>query len=142
MIFYILTVAKPVLSRPISGPPAGTLPHLTPGEGLGIAPGIPTVPNLRDPGGYKTHKGAIVARGLAYLCDTFNPMTAEDLTKLECLSLKSDYDPRITAEFKAKPDEMPLGVRCSLYKPLGARAGRVWWPAGSRHRARFRPPSA
>ena len=118
LIFFILSVAMPVLSQPTSGPPAGTLSQLPPGQSLGIALGIPTVPNLRDVVGYKTRNGAIVARGLAYRSDTFNPMTAEDITKLERLSLKNDYDLRTTAEAKAKPDEMPPGVRYHLLNVL------------------------
>jgi protein-tyrosine phosphatase len=98
--------------------PSGTLPQLPPGQSLGIALGIPTVPNLRDVGGYKTRTGAIVARGLAYRSDTFNPMTAEDIMKLERVGLKNDYDLRTTAEAKAKPDEMPPGVRYHLLNVL------------------------
>jgi hypothetical protein len=40
--------AMPVLAQPTSGPAAGTLPQLPPGQSLGIALGTPTVPNLRD----------------------------------------------------------------------------------------------
>jgi Tyrosine phosphatase family len=74
----------------IADPAAGTLPLLPPGQSLGIALGIPTVPNLRDVGGYKTRGGAIVACGLAYRSDTFNPMTAEDIGKLGRVGLKND----------------------------------------------------
>ncbi|MEJ2058525.1 MAG: tyrosine-protein phosphatase, partial [Desulfofustis sp.] len=75
VIFFTLLAAMPVLAQSIGGPAAGTLPQLPPGQSLGIALGIPTVPNLRDIGGYKTRDGAIVARGLAYRSDTFNPMS-------------------------------------------------------------------
>ncbi|MGA8017358.1 MAG: tyrosine-protein phosphatase, partial [Desulfobacterales bacterium] len=57
-------------------------------------------------------------RGLAYRSDTFNPMTAEDIKKLGRLDLKNDYDLRTTAEAKAKPDEMPPGVRYHLLNVL------------------------
>ncbi|MFZ1199752.1 MAG: tyrosine-protein phosphatase [Desulfobacterales bacterium] len=100
------------------GPSAGTLPQLAPGQSLGIALGIPTVANLRDVGGYETRDGATVARGLAYRSDTFNPMTAADIKKLERLALKNDYDLRTTAEVKAKPDEMPPGVHYHLLNVL------------------------
>lgn len=118
VIFFTLLAAMPVLSQPIGGSAAGTLPQLPPGQSLGNLLSIPTVPNLRDVGGYKTRSGAIVARGLAYRSDTFNPMTAEDIKKLERLSLKNDYDLRTTAEAKAKPDEMPRGVRYHLLNVL------------------------
>jgi protein-tyrosine phosphatase len=118
VIFFTLLAAMPVLAQSIGGPAAGTLPQLPPGQSLGIALDIPTVPNLRDIGGYKTRDGAIVARGLAYRSDTFNPMSAKDIKKLGRLDLKNDYDLRTTAEAKAKPDEMPRDVRYHLLNVL------------------------
>jgi protein-tyrosine phosphatase family protein len=56
---------------------AGALPSLAAGHSLGNALGIPTVPNLRDVGGYKIRDGATARRGLAYCSDTFNPMSAD-----------------------------------------------------------------
>jgi len=85
---YKITSARPTPCT------CGALPQLPSGQSLGIALGIPTMPNLHDVGGYKTRNGAIVARGLAYRSDTFNPMTIEDITKLERPSLKNDYDLR------------------------------------------------
>jgi protein-tyrosine phosphatase len=58
---------------------AQSVPSLPPGGSLGLALDIPTVPNLRDVGGYKTRDGATVARGLAYRSDTFNPLSADDI---------------------------------------------------------------
>jgi protein-tyrosine phosphatase len=113
-----LSAAMPVLAQPTGGPTAGTLPQLPPGQSLGIFLGLPTVPNLRDVGGYETRTGAIVVRGLAYRSDTFNPMTAEDIKKLESVGLKNNYDLRTTPEVKAKPDEMPPGVRYHLLNVL------------------------
>ena len=118
LIFFILWTAMPAFSQQINGPSVVTLPKLPPGQSLGIALGIPTVPNLRDVGGYKTGTGAVVLRGLAYRSDTFNPMTPEDITKLEGIGLKNDYDLRTTAEAKAKPDEMPPGVAYHLLNVL------------------------
>ena len=118
VVIFTLLAVVPVPAQTTSGSAAGTLPQLPPGQSLGIFLGIPTVPNLRDVGGYKTRDGAIVARGLAYRSDTFNPMTAEDIKKLGRLDLKNDYDLRTTAEAKARPDEMPPGVRYHLLNVL------------------------
>jgi len=117
---FFMAFAASVLLMPTghAKPPAGTLPHLAPGQSLGIALGIPPVPNLRDVGGYRTRNGAIVARELAYRSDTFYPMAAEDDRKLEVLRLKNDYDLRTAAEAKAEPDEMPPGVRYHLLNVL------------------------
>ncbi len=37
-------------------------------------------------------------------------MSAEDITKLERLGLRNDYDLRTTEEARARPDVMPRGV--------------------------------
>lgn len=108
------TAAIPAMAKP----PADPLPQLPPGQSLGIALDIPTVPNLRDVGGYKTGDGASVVYGLAYRSDTFNPMSAEDILKLERIGLKNDYDLRTTSEVKAKPDQMPPGVHYQLLNVL------------------------
>lgn len=99
--------------------PAGALLQLPPGQSLGIALDISAVPNLRDVGGYTTAAGAEVVRGLAYRSGAFNPMSAEDITKLERLGLKNDYDLRTTEEARARPDEMPAGVRYTSLNVLG-----------------------
>ncbi len=99
------------------------LPQLPPGQSLGIELGIPTVPNRRDVGGYQTADGKTVARGIAYRSDTFNPMSTEDIKKLERVGLKNDYDLRTTAEVKAKPDELPPGVQYQLLNVLADAKG-------------------
>ena len=98
--------------------PAEALPKLAPGQSLGIALGIPPIPNLRDVGGYTTREGAVVARGIAYRSDTFNPMNTSDIRKLELLKLKNDYDLRTTLEAKERPDQMPPGVHYELLNVL------------------------
>ena len=98
--------------------PSGSLPQLAPGESLGRALGIRSVPNLRDVGGYKTGDGATVVCGLVYRSDTFNPMSAGDINKLKHLNLKNDYDLRTTSEVKVKPDQMPPGMQYHLLNVL------------------------
>jgi protein-tyrosine phosphatase len=124
-ILSCLVLAASVLVMPATyaQTTAGTLPTLAPGQSLGLALGIPTVPNLRDVGGYQTRDGKTVARGIAYRSDTFNPMSAEEIKKLELLALKNDYDLRTTAEVKAMPDEMPPGVKYHLLNVLADEKG-------------------
>ena len=88
-----------------------TLPRLDPGQSLGNSLGIAALSNLRDVGGYRTGDGATVAHGLVYRSDTFHPMSDEDIAKLKALGLRNNYDLRTNVEVKAKPDQMPPGVR-------------------------------
>jgi protein-tyrosine phosphatase len=74
-------------------------------------------------GGYKTRDGKTVARGIAYRSDTFNPMSAEEIKKLERLVLKNDYDLRTSAEVKAMPDELPPDVKYHLLNVLADAKG-------------------
>lgn len=106
-----------------AGSPSGTLPALDPGDSLGLALGMETVPNLRDVGGYKTADGKTVARGIAYRSDTFNPMSDAEIDKLARLALKTDYDLRTVAEVKARPDQLPPGVKYHLLNVLADEKG-------------------
>jgi protein-tyrosine phosphatase len=83
---------------------------LAPGDSLGVALDIVTVPNLRDVGGYATQGGSVVARGLAHRSGTFHPMTDADCSRLASLRLKSNYDLRTSDEADSEPDRMPPGV--------------------------------
>jgi protein-tyrosine phosphatase len=97
--------------------------HCGTAEGRALALGMPTVPNLRDVGGYQTRDGKTVARGIAYRSDTFNPMSTEDIRKLKLLAVKNDYDLRTNAEVKAMPDELPHGVKYHLLNVLADAKG-------------------
>lgn len=119
-LFYV-ALAAIIATGTLTGyaqSPAAAVPKLAPGDSLGLALSIFTVPNLRDAGGYQTATGVTVARGVVYRSDTFNPMTSEDLQKLALLGLKQDYDLRTTAEAKAQPDELPPGVHYQLLNVL------------------------
>ncbi len=118
-IFTMVVTVMTTLSLPsFAGTLTGSLPQLEAGQSLGHTLDIPTVPNLRDMGGYRTRDGATVAHGLVYRSDTFNPMSAEEIKKLERLNLKNDYDLRTTDEVKVKPDQIPSGVQYHLLNVL------------------------
>jgi len=116
--FYLGLVASALLMPDADAQAPSGIPELPPGQSLGLALGMPTVPNLRDVGGYMTMSGVTVARGIAYRSDTFNPMSADELRKLALLGLKNDYDLRTTAEVHAMPDVLPPGVTYHLLNVL------------------------
>jgi protein-tyrosine phosphatase len=85
---------------------AKSMGELEPGQSLGI----PSVPNLRDLGGYKTESGATVARGLVYRSSQISDIKSDDMKKLDALDLKAVYDLRTIEEKERHPDELPSGV--------------------------------
>jgi protein-tyrosine phosphatase len=72
---------------------------------------IPSIPNLRDVGGYTTQDGSVVQRGVAYRSNQLNPIAPDDMKKLAALGLKNDFDLRAAGEREAKPDQLPAGVK-------------------------------
>jgi protein-tyrosine phosphatase len=80
---------------------------MSPGRTLGL----PSVPNLRDLGGYPAADGLRVRRGLVFRSDQLNPVSPDDLVRLAALGLKHDFDLRTAAEVAAKPDQLPPDVR-------------------------------
>lgn len=122
LLFTVLSAGVLLMSTAYAETPFG-VPGLAPGQSLCIALDMPTVPNLRDVGGYQTRDGRIVARGIAYRSDTLSPMSADEIKKLALLALRNDYDLRTTAEVKAVPDELPPGVKYHLLNVLADAKG-------------------
>jgi protein-tyrosine phosphatase len=96
-------------TRLVAQGPAGTsaVAPAVPGQSLGLA----SVPNLRDVGGYTTHEGAVVRRGVLYRANQLRGLSAADMQQLAALGLKNNFDLRTGGERDAKPDELPPGVR-------------------------------
>ncbi len=65
---------------------------------------VPTLPNLRDLGGWTTADGRAVAPGRLYRSTDFSAMATADLPRLEALGLRTIYDLRSATERKALPD--------------------------------------
>lgn len=82
----------------------------TPGASLGI----PTVPNLRDLGGWSTPNGT-VRRGLVFRSAEFAGLQGEDLEAFNRLGIATVYDLRTETERAAQPNTLPEDVR---YVPL------------------------
>ncbi len=88
-------------------PPAGDEgQQATPGQPVGI----PSVPNLRDLGGYRTADGLTVARGLVYRSNQLSGISEADMAALTDLGLGTAYDLRTLSEREARPEELPPGV--------------------------------
>jgi protein-tyrosine phosphatase len=109
LIFFVglsLTVVSTV-ARSETSAAAKAATQAKTGQSLGIT----SVPNLRDLGGYKTSDGKTVAKGLVYRSNQLSGISPGDMNKLAKLKLKVDYDLRTAAERKARPDELPPGVK-------------------------------
>ena len=87
------------------------LAGLAPGQSLGAFLDIPSLPNLRDVGGYQNKDGLFVVKGKTYRSNAFNPMNQQELIKLGTLNLKNDYDLRTTEEIALAPDIVSPSVR-------------------------------
>lgn len=70
---------------------------------------LPTIPNLRDIGGYRTSDGRWVKMGLLYRSDQLDRISAPDMTALERLGLELVVDLRTQSERSREPDRLPPG---------------------------------
>ncbi|MCS6836485.1 MAG: tyrosine-protein phosphatase [Anaerolineae bacterium] len=68
---------------------------------------LPSLPNLRDFGGYPTRDGRRVKRGLLYRASSLAHLSDDDLTKLEELGLRLICDLRTPEEVAEAPDRLP-----------------------------------
>jgi protein-tyrosine phosphatase len=71
---------------------------------------IPSVPNLRDIGGYALGGGGRVRAGQLYRSVELNHLQGEDLERFANLGLRTVFDLRTAAERSAEPDVVPEGT--------------------------------
>lgn len=92
----------------------------TPGRlKLGKRIDIPSVPNLRDIGGYATADGGRVRTGQLYRSVELNHLGGEDLDRFAELGIRTVFDLRTESERLAEPDVVPEGVKpvvCDVLK--------------------------
>jgi protein-tyrosine phosphatase len=80
---------------------------------------IPSVPNLRDIGGYPVSGVGRVRTGLLYRSVELNHLQDEDLETFGALGIRTVFDLRTAAERSAEPDVVPEGtelVVCDVLK--------------------------
>ena len=93
---------------------------ISPGQSLGNELTIRSLPNLRDIGGYKTIHGDIVLKGKTYRSSSLNPLSTEDIEKLNTLGLKNDYDLRSPFEVEKRPDVLVTDTRYTEFDVLAS----------------------
>ena len=69
-----------------------------------------TLPNFRDIGGWPTHGGGRVRRGLLYRSVALHHVGDADLAACSKLGIRSVYDLRTDGERTAEPDRILNGV--------------------------------
>jgi protein-tyrosine phosphatase len=80
---------------------------------------IPSLPNLRDIGGYATATGGRVRTGQLYRSTELNHLHGEELDRFAELGIRVVFDMRTAAERAAEPDVVPEGteqVVCDVLK--------------------------
>jgi protein-tyrosine phosphatase len=71
---------------------------------------LPTAPNFRDVGGYRTRDGRWVKMGLAYRSDELDLLSDADLARVEGLTPGLVVDLRTASERQKGPDRTPAGA--------------------------------
>jgi len=79
--------------------------------GPGAIIGIPSVPNLRDLGGWSTRDRGRVRAGLLYRSVALGGLSDGDLAAFGRLGIRTVYDLRTEAERVAQPDRLPPETR-------------------------------
>jgi protein-tyrosine phosphatase len=101
-------------------------PPLEPGQRIDI----PSVPNLRDIGGYAVAGGGHVRTGQLYRSVELNHLRGVDLERFCALGIRTVFDLRTTSERAAEPDKLPPGVRHVICDVLAdtrtAAPARLW----------------
>lgn len=82
---------------------------ITPTTGAAVP--IPSVPNLRDIGGYPTADGARVRTGVVYRSTDLGRVADGDVAALDALGITTVYDLRTEAEREVLPDRAPSGAK-------------------------------
>ena len=80
---------------------------------------IPSLPNLRDIGGYATTTGGRVRTQQLYRSTDLNHLQGEDLVAFADLGISAVFDMRTAAEREAEPDVVPEGTEqivCDVLK--------------------------
>lgn len=72
---------------------------------------VPSVPNLRDAGGYRTTDGALVRSGLVYRSTDLGQLTDVDVPALDALGIATVFDLRTVEEREIRPDRVPAGAK-------------------------------
>ncbi len=84
-----------------------------------VALTIPSAPNLRDLGGYRTADGARVRRGLLYRSTALDQLEGNDARAFARLGVRIVFDLRTEPERRAAPDQLPDGTRRVIVDVIG-----------------------
>lgn len=82
---------------------------------------IPSVPNLRDIGGYSTSDGGRIRRGQLYRSTELDHLGGDDLEAFAALGIRTVFDLRTRHERVDQPDVVPPGTEqivCDVYQDL------------------------